>query len=76
MICPICKAQSKQSRVYELGGTVTAVYCPPFYDEMGHRHDHDSNIARYAYECSNGHSWSEKGAPNTCWCGWMQGSQM
>lgn len=38
------QAEGQTSRVYEGCGIVTELYCPPFYDEQGRRHEHDSNI--------------------------------
>jgi hypothetical protein len=47
----------------------TAVHCPPFYDEQGRLHHHDTNRQTRSFRCSNGHSWVEV-EPQTCWCGW------
>jgi len=52
-------------------GSITLAYCPPFYDEYGNYHDHDSNIRTQTYQCSNGHTWTEK-TTGSCWCGWPE----
>ena len=69
MICPFCKEEGEKSLVYPGVGTVTAMYCPPFYDEEGRMHIHDSNITTQSYSCSRGHNWTEK-SKGSCWCGW------
>ncbi len=69
MICPTCKAEGKTSTVTELGGTSTLLHCPPFCDEAGVRHRHDTNRRMEGYRCSNGHTWEER-RYNRCACGW------
>jgi len=69
MICQQCKDEDKKSNVYEGYGTVTAMYCPPYYDEEGKKHHHDLNTWTINYSCSNGHDWSVKSS-GQCWCGW------
>ena len=69
MICQKCKEQGLKSKVYSGGGSTTLMYCPPFYDEDGHYHCHDSNTTTAEYSCSNGHTWTEHHR-GTCWCGW------
>lgn len=69
MICEKCKEQGLKSRVYTGCGMTTLMYCPPFYDEEGKHHTHDSNTTTIQYECSNGHKWSDKKS-GSCWCGW------
>lgn len=69
MICPKCKKEGKKSRVYPGMGTSTLLFCPPFYDEEGKYHNHDSNTTTTEYKCSNGHKWTER-TSGSCWCGW------
>jgi len=56
MICPKCKELNQKSMVRPGWGSVTSMYCPPYYDEDGKYHHHDMNIHRYSYSCSQGHS--------------------
>lgn len=69
MICPTCKAEGQRSSVTPGITMSTAMHCPPFYDEDGKLHTHDSNRHRTDYSCSRGHSWTET-KTGTCWCGW------
>ena len=69
MICPTCKKEGKKSKVYPGMGTSTLLFCPPFYDEDGKYHNHDSNRHTTEYSCSNGHKWAEENH-GSCWCGW------
>lgn len=69
MICPECKKEGKKSRVCPGVSMVTAMWCPPFYDEDGKYHHHDANITTTNYKCSNGHTWTER-LSGLCWCGW------
>ena len=69
MICEVCRKEGKTSKVFSGMGSVTLAYCPPFYDEKGKYHNHDSNITTTNCHCSNGHHWVEKNQ-NVCWCGW------
>jgi len=69
MICPECKAQGLESRVYVGISSTTLMYCQPFYDEKGEYHHHDFNTTTTPYSCSNGHEWSER-YKGKCWCGW------
>lgn len=62
MKCPQCLEANRTSQVYPHGGTVTLLYCPPFYDESGLYHHHDSNRTTDQYSCSNGHEFSVKSA--------------
>ncbi len=75
MICPQCRAQGLKSQVVTGAGTGTLVHCPPFYDEEGRYHVHDTNTGAQAYSCSNGHSWRESTGPAPCWCGWPEKSE-
>ena len=61
MKCPQCVKEGKRSKVYPHGGSVTAMYCPPFYDEDGKYHNHDSNTRTQSFSCSEGHRWIERG---------------
>lgn len=69
MKCPTCESEGRTSYVYPGGMTVTAMYCPSFYDEDGRYHNHDSNISTARYSCSNGHAWTVS-TTGSCWCGW------
>lgn len=69
MICPECQAAGQKSTVRELGGSVTLMHCPAFYDEEGRRHHHDMNTRTEGFRCSNGHTWEAK-SKGRCWCGW------
>ena len=69
MICATCKAEGKTSRVFARGGSTTAAYYQPFYDEDGKYHHHDGNVRTASFECSNGHRWTEQ-SMGSCWCGW------
>ena len=71
MICPECKASGLKSEVYPGGSTTTLMYCPPFFDEDGKRHDHDLNTLITSYVCTNGHNWA-KNSSGICWCGWCK----
>jgi hypothetical protein len=68
MICPFC--DGALSKVYPHGGTITAMYCPPYYDEEGRFHHHDVNWRNEEYSCSNGHQWvvgSQGQCPSCSW---------
>ena len=68
--CEECKKEGKKSIVRYRGSSKTLMGgCWPFWDEDGQHHHHDPNTTTHAYECSNGHAWTEKEKP-TCWCGW------
>lgn len=69
MKCPQCVKEGKKSKVYPGVSMTTAMWCPPFYDEEGNYHHHDSNVTTTEYSCSNGHKWTEK-TSGSCWCGW------
>lgn len=70
MICEECKKHGLKSCVTPGHGSSTTLYCPPFYDEDGKYHSHDSNTSSYSYSCSNGHRWTASSGPIPCWCGW------
>jgi hypothetical protein len=72
MICAKCMEEGKKSRVSSQGGTVTLMYCKPYWDEDGAYHHHDSNIHTTGFKCSEGHSWIERShgvcpAPGCTW---------
>lgn len=69
MICPQCQKEGKKSIIYPGMGYTTLVWNPPFYDENGKYHHHDTNATTSEYKCSNGHAWTEVTYPS-CWCGW------
>lgn len=71
MFCKECKKLGLKSKVYPGLSSVTLLYCPPFYDEEGNYHDHDSNTTTTEYSCSNGHKWTEE-TTGSCWCGWPE----
>ena len=78
MKCPICVDKKMKSQVYDLGGSVTLMYCPTYYDEDGEYHNHDSNWHNHQYRCSLGHEWSEKWqspCPNPN-CDWGKGDEV
>ncbi len=68
MKCPECVTQDLRSTVTSGGGTTTLAYSPPFWDEDGRYHSHDSNTSTYFYSCPNAHEWSEQSTPPQCWC--------
>ena len=67
--CPTCQKEKQKSKVYSTLTSTTLVYVPPFWDEDGRYHKHDTPTT-YAYYCSNDHNWMESGPINPCWCGW------
>ena len=69
MKCPQCTKEGKKSQVYPGMCTTTLLFCPPYYDEDGKYHNHDSNTTTTQYKCSNGHEWVEN-TRGSCWCGW------
>ena len=69
MICEKCHEEGKKSNVYEGISGITAMYCQPYYDEQGRRHNHDMNITTIQFRCSNNHEWSKQSS-GSCWCGW------
>lgn len=68
MKCPICQEKGLKSQVYPNGGTSTALFCQPYYDEDGKYHHHDMNTYTEGFSCSLGHKWSEssKGKCPSC----------
>ena len=72
MKCPECVKEGKKSNVYPGMGTTTLAYCPPYYDNDGTYHHHDTNRTTMDYSCSKGHNWIESvrphcPAPNCNW---------
>lgn len=55
MKCPKCQEEGKRSILTDEGGSMTTKYCPPFYDEEGIYHNHDTNTHTNHYRCSRGH---------------------
>ena len=70
MICQACREQGLRSSVTIRGSFRTALGYRPYYDEEGVLHQHDPNGVTREYECSLGHSWSEKEYPSCPSCGW------
>ena len=62
MKCPLCEKLGKKSKLYQPGGTFTTCMGmpPPYYDENGDYHFHETNLSRQNYHCSNGHSYMRK----------------
>jgi hypothetical protein len=71
MICPECKKEGLKSKVYPGPLITTMMWCPPFYDEDGKLHNHDSNTSTTSCRCSNGHTWVDSSI-GSCWCGWPE----
>ena len=71
MKCPHCAAAGRASFVYVGPAFTEAVYAPPYFDEDGKMHHHDSARSVSRYECSRGHEWEVRAAPIPCWCGWL-----
>lgn len=61
MKCPVCVKLGMKSTLQGGPGTVTAMYCPPYYDEDGNYHNHDNNTTTSGFKCSNGHSFVTEG---------------
>lgn len=61
MKCPVCVKNGEKSTLHGGLGMSTLLYCPPFYDEEGIYHNHDSNTTTYDYRCSNGHEFIVSG---------------
>lgn len=70
MKCPHCVEKNLKSSIQKAdAGHTTALSCPPYYDEEGKYHYHDSNVETSNYQCSNGHRFTKK-RTGSCWCGW------
>jgi hypothetical protein len=71
MKCSECVEAGEKSTVRGGMGSVTCMYCPPWYDEEGVYHKHDRNTRTSRYRCSKGHSWVEKKSKSPCpGCDW------
>jgi hypothetical protein len=70
MICPRCREQGRKSIIRGGMGSVTAMYCPPYYDEEGLFHSHDQNVSVLTYTCSNGHRITVKATGKCPSCSW------
>jgi hypothetical protein len=70
MKCKECIDEGKKSNVYPGMSTRTAMHCPPYYDNHGKYHHHDSNITKTEYSCSNGHSWIDSSRGQCGSCDW------
>lgn len=57
VFCPVCQEKGLTSIVYPGYGVSTAMWCQPYYDEIGNYHNHDLNTRSFSYKCSLGHSW-------------------
>lgn len=65
--CPNCG--SKRATIG--GGVRTAMYCQPFTDADGRRHQHDRNEVRATATCDDcGTKRPYNYRPGVCWCGW------
>ncbi len=69
MICEQCQQDGKTSTIQVGISGSTLVWCPPFYDEQGIYHIHDSNTITTQYKCSNGHNWAESTHKECPTCG-------
>lgn len=72
MKCPKCVRLGLKSNVYGGIGSITLMYCQPYYDEEGEYHHHDSNTREHEYNCDKGHKWLQV-SYGSCWCGWTGG---
>jgi len=61
MKCPVCVKLGVKSTLQGGAGTTTLMYCPPYYDEDGNYHNHDSNTTTSGWTCSNGHRFVTEG---------------
>lgn len=69
MECKQCKEAGHESRTLVKGQFKTGGYFPEFQDSDGVLHKHDENIKTTTYQCTEGHSWQERGK-ESCACGW------
>jgi hypothetical protein len=60
MRCPVCVKQELRSHLYGPECSHTLAYGSTYHDEDGVYHNHDPNIYREAYRCSNGHVFVDK----------------
>jgi hypothetical protein len=69
--CPFCIEEDEKSRVYPSAwANRTLAYHPPYYDEEGHKHVHDSNVTSRQFKCSRGHVWEERISGSCPSCDW------
>lgn len=59
VICQLCEAENKRSKVYTGLTRATGLGIDDFFDERGFQHVHDPNSRVTSYKCSNGHEWTE-----------------
>ena len=67
MICKLCQAEGRTSRIDVRGGPTTAMTSSYFYDEEGRYHAHDPNKQTIVFACTNGHTWVDA-TEDKCWC--------
>ena len=65
MKCLECVKEGKKSCVRINPFSTQFGHFPPFWDEEGVYHVHDTNTTTQYYRCDRGHSWSEN-VPNKC----------
>ncbi len=58
--CPVCKKESKTSKVYPGWCSTTTVASIAYYDERGKYQYTDPNTTSCSYSCSRGHQWSSE----------------
>ena len=76
LTCPECQQAGQTSKLFPQGSSATLLYCPPFYDESGQYHHHDSNRTTTHFHCSNGHEFSRAEPSIGCCapgCTWKAG---
>jgi hypothetical protein len=73
VFCAECQKAGLKSRVTPDGGSMTAMYCAPYYAEDGVYHHHDMNVVTLAFACSNGHHWTTTSHPKCPSCDWPKG---
>ena len=74
VICEECQRAGLRSTVTPLLCETTLMGWIPWYDEDGHRHEHDPNWNRRGFRCSNGHEWQVrwKAPCPTCGDSWWR----
>lgn len=73
--CPFCLQAKEKTRFNCNGGSITAMDCPPFYDDEGVLHHHDMNRTQHSYRCQKGHQFSVYSS-SSCKCGWTNGANV
>jgi len=58
MRCPTCFQAKQKSTTYQGILTTTAERYNQYQDNEGRRHDHDPNILKLNYYCTNQHIWT------------------